>query len=131
VRSNLGDVAAALGEYDEARRQIEQALAIDEAAFGPEHPDVATLLEALGHVALDEQHEADARASFERALAIRLATNGPDHRIADAHFGLARALWSTEPERARELAELARQTYVNSVPVPPQLTELEAWLSSH
>jgi tetratricopeptide (TPR) repeat protein len=130
VRSNLGDVAAALGEHDEARHQFEQALAIREAALGTEHPDVAKSLANLGHLALDERREADARALFERALAIQLATQ-PDHiDVAHVRFGLARASWSTDPVHARELAELARQTYANSTPVPPQLAELDAYLLS-
>jgi Tfp pilus assembly protein PilF len=130
VRSNLGDVAAALGEHDEARHQFEQALAIREAALGTEHPDVAKSLANLGHLALDERREADARALFERALAIQLVTQ-PDHiDVAHARFGLARASWSTDPVHARELAELARQTYANSTPVPPQLAELDAYLLS-
>jgi tetratricopeptide (TPR) repeat protein/predicted Ser/Thr protein kinase len=131
VRCNLGGVAAELREFEEARRQYERALAIREAALGREHPEVAAALDNLGQLALDEQREADARALFERALAIHLLTVGPDHLgVAHTRFALARALWSTDPVRARELAELARQTYANSEPVPPQSTELGAWLES-
>jgi Tfp pilus assembly protein PilF/predicted Ser/Thr protein kinase len=131
VHSNLGDVAAELRERDEARRQYERALTIREAALGREHPDVAASLEDLGLVALDERRDADALALFERALVILLATHGPEHaKVADTRFALARALWSSEPERARELAELARHTYASSDPVPAQLAELDAWLES-
>jgi tetratricopeptide (TPR) repeat protein/predicted Ser/Thr protein kinase len=126
---NLGAVAAGLGELDEARRQYEHALAIREAALGPEHPDVAAALDELGYLALDEHREADASALFDRALTIHLATHGPDHLdIADTRFALARALWSSDPTRARELAELARRTYAARTPAPKQLAELDAYL---
>jgi tetratricopeptide (TPR) repeat protein len=63
----------------EARPLAERALAIDEAAYGPDHPAVAidlnnlaTILRALGLLA-------EARPLAERALAIDEAAYGPDH----------------------------------------------------
>jgi hypothetical protein len=54
----------------EARPLVERALAIDEAAYGPDHPDVAVDLNNLA-AALGDLGETDrARLLEERALAI-------------------------------------------------------------
>ena len=47
----LGD----LGELDAARPLAERALAIDEAAYGPDHPDVAVFRRNLAQL----EREAD------------------------------------------------------------------------
>ena len=44
----------ARAEYAQAKKMYERALAIDEAALGPDHPNVATRLNNLGLV-LKEQ----------------------------------------------------------------------------
>ena len=65
--------------YAEAREAYERALRIDEAAFGPDHPEVATDVNNLGGVLIDLGELAEARECFERALRIGEATLGPDH----------------------------------------------------
>jgi Tfp pilus assembly protein PilF len=49
---------------------LERALRIDEAAFGPDHPNVARDVNNLGSVQQDLGDMAGARASYERALRI-------------------------------------------------------------
>ena len=60
-------------------RFIARALAIREAALGPDHPDTATSLNNLAalHRARGEYDAAE--PLFARALAIREAALGPDH----------------------------------------------------
>jgi tetratricopeptide (TPR) repeat protein len=58
---------------------LERALAIAEAAYGPEHPEVGTRLNNLALVLRDLGDLAGARERFERALAIDLAAYGPEH----------------------------------------------------
>ena len=67
------------GEFAEAKTAFERALAIDEVAFGPNHPSVATAVNNLGGVLQDLGDLTGARAAFERALAIDEAVFGPDH----------------------------------------------------
>jgi len=62
-----------------ARAAYERALAIDERAFGPDHPEVATDVNNLGSVLKALGDLAGARAAFERALAIDERAFGPDH----------------------------------------------------
>src|SRR5258708_4150570 len=54
----------------DARELLERALAIDEAAYGPDHPHVATRLNNLAGILRDLGQPAAARPLQERALAI-------------------------------------------------------------
>ena len=63
----------------EARPLAERALAIDEAAYGPDHPAVAIRLSNLALILKDLGQLAEARPLAERALAITEAAYGPDH----------------------------------------------------
>ncbi len=68
-----------LGRYSEALRLEERALAIAEAAFGPDHPSTAV---ALGNTAAtygDLDRHADAVVLLERALVITETALGADH----------------------------------------------------
>jgi Flp pilus assembly protein TadD len=82
VRGNLGSLLQELGDLDGARVQMEWALAIDEAALGPDHPDVAALRNNLGRVLQDLGDLEGARMQIGRALAISEAALGPDHPTA-------------------------------------------------
>jgi len=68
-----------VGDLPGAREQLERALAITEAALGPDHPDVATRRGNLGSVLWDLGDLPGAREQLERALAISEAALGPDH----------------------------------------------------
>ena len=61
----------------DARPLAERALAITEAALGPDHPDVATRLNNLALILRDLGLAGEARPLAERALAITEAAPGP------------------------------------------------------
>ena len=89
-----------LGDLAGARSRLERALAIDEAAYGPDHPDVGTGLNNLALVLQDQGDLAGARSRLERALAIDEAAYGPDHPdVATGLSNLAMVL--------RDLGDLA------------------------
>jgi len=67
-------VLRSLGKADEARRLLERALGITEAAYGPEHPALATRLNNLGWLLRDLGKSDEARPLFERALRIKAAS---------------------------------------------------------
>jgi len=77
--NQLGLYLQVLARYAEAKGLIERALAIHEASFGPDHPNVATGFNNLAGVLQDLGDLAQARALYERALAIDEASYGPDH----------------------------------------------------
>jgi len=74
--NNLGRV---LRDLAGARAAFERALHLDEAAFGPDHPNVAIRVNNLGNALQDLGDLAGARAAYERALRIKLRFLPPDH----------------------------------------------------
>jgi tetratricopeptide (TPR) repeat protein len=71
-------------QLTEAQAAYERALSIDEAAYGPDHPEIAIDVNNLGLV-LHERGELDAaQAAHERALQIAEAAHGPDHPLVAA-----------------------------------------------
>lgn len=78
--NQIGLYLHARAEYTQAKKMFERAIAIDEAALGPDHPQVATFANNLGGV-LGEQGDLEgAKTLFERALQIFRAFLGDDHR---------------------------------------------------
>ncbi len=69
----------AQGDLAGARAAYERALRIDEASFGPDHPNVAIRVWNLGALMKAEGDRAGARSMYERALATFERFLGPDH----------------------------------------------------
>ncbi|MCK9922256.1 FxSxx-COOH system tetratricopeptide repeat protein, partial [Frankia sp. AgPm24] len=67
------------GRVSEALRLFERALAIGEAVYGPDHPEVAIRLNNQALALRDLGRVGEALRLFERALAIGEAVYGPDH----------------------------------------------------
>ena len=63
----------------EALPLFQRALAIDEALYGPDHPEIATALNNLAFALRDLGRVGEALPLYERALAIAEAVYGPDH----------------------------------------------------
>ena len=74
-------------QFTEAKKNYERALAIDEAVYGPDHPDVAIRVSNLGGVLRDLGDLKGAKKNYERALAIGEAAYGPDHPGVATHVG--------------------------------------------
>jgi Tfp pilus assembly protein PilF len=75
----FGVYLAVSAQPSAARTIYERALAIREAAYGPDHPEVAVSLGNLANVQRQLGEPRAARANYERALAIDKAAYGPDH----------------------------------------------------
>jgi tetratricopeptide (TPR) repeat protein len=93
----------------QARSLAERALAIDEAALGPDHPTVATRLNNLALILKGLGDPAQARPLAERARAVIEAALGPDHpTVAILLSNLAAILRDLgEPAQARRTTERA------------------------
>ena len=111
VMNQLGVLLLAKASYAEAEPLMRQALAIDEAGYGPDHPDVARDLNNLAMLLQATNRLADAEPLMTRALAIDEAGYGPDHpRVARDLNNLAQLLQDTdrleeaEPLMTRALA---------------------------
>jgi tetratricopeptide (TPR) repeat protein len=79
VLTNLGTLLANLGESRRARELTARAIAIDERALGPDHPDLATSLYGLAQIDASLDDRAGARTLLQRALAIRERAFGAGH----------------------------------------------------
>jgi tetratricopeptide (TPR) repeat protein len=97
------------GQFADARPLAERALAIGEAALGPDHPDVGTLLSNLALILRNLGQPEQARPLAERALAIGEAALGPDHPDIGTRLNNLAAILRDlgQPEQARPLAERA------------------------
>jgi tetratricopeptide (TPR) repeat protein len=90
---------------------LRRALAIDEASYGPDHPNVATDLNNLAPLLRNTNRLSEAEPIYRRALAIFEASYGPDHpAVATNLNNLAELLRTTnrlseaEPMYRRALA---------------------------
>ncbi|MFH1943533.1 MAG: tetratricopeptide repeat protein [bacterium] len=77
--NELGSVVHDLGDHKKAIDYYEQALSIDKAVYGDQHPKVAIRLNNLGSVWKALGQKKKAKAYFQEAHAIFLKFYGPDH----------------------------------------------------
>jgi len=91
--AQAGDYLRSQGRDTEALPLHQRALRMDEAALGPDHPDVATDLNHVGWTLANLGRYAEALPLHQRALHVHEAALGPDHpEVAlDLHF-VGRAL---------------------------------------
>ena len=78
----IGNLALSLmmaGDYAGAEPLARQALAINEKAFGPDHPDVAISLNSLALLLKTRGDYSEAELLLRRALAINEKALGPNH----------------------------------------------------
>jgi hypothetical protein len=86
----------------------------------------------MGQVLVAQMRSSEAMAHYEHAMAIRRATNAPVGQTAQTAFALAKILWENEPERARRLAEEARDGYRSAGQAHERsLRSVERWLAQH
>jgi len=76
--SSLGWTLQNLGDPQEAKKNFERALMIEEKVYGPDHPEVAETLNNLGMTLQNLGDLQEAKRNFERALMIEEKVYGPD-----------------------------------------------------
>lgn len=79
MRLTIGNSYRSLGLYDEAEREITQALEIRRSLLGSNHPDTATCINSIGLLDEDRGRFADAERSLREGYAIRARHFGPRH----------------------------------------------------
>jgi tetratricopeptide (TPR) repeat protein len=96
LMSDLGLLLKTKALHAEAESLYRRALAIDEAAYGPEHPKVAIRLNNLAQLLQATNRLAEAEPLMRRALAIDEAAYGPKHpNVAIRLNNLAQLLQAT------------------------------------
>ncbi len=79
VLNLVGLYLSGRAEFREAKAALERALSIAEAAFGPNHPNIASTVNNLGTVLKELGDLKGAKKCCERALSIAEAAFGPNH----------------------------------------------------
>jgi tetratricopeptide (TPR) repeat protein len=117
IFDRLATLLFAKARYTEAEPLFRRALAIDEASFGPDHPNVALHLNNLASLLRATNHLGEAEPLYRRALAIDEASYGLHHsNVAACLNNLAGLLEATnrlgeaEPLYRRALA-IAEASY--------------------
>jgi tetratricopeptide (TPR) repeat protein len=90
-------------DFAEARKLYTRALRIDEKTLGPDHPDVADCLNALGYLLKIEGNYSEAEPILRRALAIDQKKLGPDHpRTRNVQANLNNVIEKSAKEKQTE-----------------------------
>jgi tetratricopeptide (TPR) repeat protein len=93
LRSILGEVYRALGDYERAEEMQRKALDLWRKLFGNEHLEVARALTSLGLVVQSRQRPAEAESLQREAVAVFTRLLGDEHaEVATALNNLASAL---------------------------------------
>ncbi|EGV29515.1 SEFIR domain protein [Thiorhodococcus drewsii AZ1] len=96
VINNLAQLLQATNRLGEAEPLMRRALSIDEASYGPEHPNVAIRLNNLAQLLKATNRLGDAEPLMRRALSIDEASYGPEHpKVAIRLNNLAQLLQDT------------------------------------
>jgi tetratricopeptide (TPR) repeat protein len=105
----ITDGCRSLGNQERERELLERALAIMERHYGPDHPNVATILANLGNAYGSLGDTQKKHELLERALAIKERHYGPDHpEVAITLTNLGNAYGSLgDTQKKRELLERA------------------------
>jgi tetratricopeptide (TPR) repeat protein len=106
--NQLGLLLKEKAQYVEAEPLYRRALAISEASYGPDHPEVASGLNNLAGLLRATNRLSEAEPLYRRALAIDEASYGPDHpEVASDLNNLALLLRATN--RLSEAEPLIRR----------------------
>jgi tetratricopeptide (TPR) repeat protein len=128
--ANLATVEVGAGEYAEARRLDEQALAIRTRELGPHHLEVARSLHNLGLGRLAVGDYAGARQMLAQALPIRAAFLGPTHPEVGKHLGNLAAVQHRLGQHADALALGERSLEIRTAAFGPDHPEVAAALTN-
>jgi tetratricopeptide (TPR) repeat protein len=116
VINDLGVLAEAEGDLDEAQRDYERVLAIRRRLLGPEHPLVAHALANLSIVRRLSGRLDESLAQVQEALAIMTRTYGPAHPDVAFEIGLLAQVLSDRGDVAG-----ARENYQRALDIWNQI----------
>lgn len=109
LANELGLFLKQVGRYTEAQRTYETCVLLTSSTFGPDHPNMATLLSNLASIQQDQGDLTGALATVKKAIAIKLTHYSPDHlKLAMSYNNMQSILWSMgNLTEAREYIEKA------------------------
>ncbi|MEX1368416.1 MAG: serine/threonine-protein kinase [Nannocystaceae bacterium] len=110
--NNMGSVCFGQGEYEEARRYLERALDVREAALGVGRPEVANSMTNLGTVYFVQGRYEEARRYLERALKIQEEALGAGHPDVAANLNALGSVYYEQGEYEPAQRYLERALHV-------------------
>ena len=113
---NVGDFAAQVGSDEFASGYYGRALSLQEAALGPDHPDLVPILTALAELSLKDKRYSDAEAQLTRIANIERAAYGERHENTLATLAKLRALYLTT-NNSDGIARMDAQLKLPAAPV--------------
>jgi esterase/lipase superfamily enzyme len=119
---SLGDFCAQAGQDALALQYYQRALALQESALGPGHPDLLPLLTALADLRRKDRQYPEAEALLQRALGIERAAYGEHHEAVLAMLAKLRELYRDTgdvPAVARIDAQMQRAAAIDRGLPPP------------
>jgi eukaryotic-like serine/threonine-protein kinase len=79
IRDTIGRTYTSLGVYQDARKQLERALAVRRRVLGVEHPKTLLTMMHIGTLDIRQGQYAEAEALFSQTLEIQRRVLGPEH----------------------------------------------------
>jgi eukaryotic-like serine/threonine-protein kinase len=79
VRETIGQTYIDLGQFPDARTQLERALEVERRALGAEHPKTLRTMSRLGCLTYLQGRNPEAEALLDRTLKIQRRVMGPEH----------------------------------------------------
>ena len=128
----MSNVLTHLRRFGEARTHLDASLALLDRVVGRDHPWSLPHYWLRGVLALETGHADAALGDFAHARAVADRRDpGTVQTLADLDFDEARALAALhrEPERARKLAESARDVYRAYPELVTRRGEIDRWLA--
>ena len=101
VLNNLASLYEIQSRYAQAEPLYKRALAIDEKAYGADHPEVATDLNRLASLYKNQSRYGEAEPLYKRALAIREKAYGAKHPEVAKGLNSLAALYDTQGNYAQ------------------------------
>jgi esterase/lipase superfamily enzyme len=126
---NVGDFAAQSGQDGKALQYYTRALSLQEAALGPNHPDLVPTLTALADLHVKAKRYSDAAAVEQRILGIERQVYGQQHENVLATQNKLREIYRSAndtaaiarlDEQAAQLAKAAEPPPATQRGLPPR-----------
>jgi len=114
---NLGDFAAQADEDRPAAEYYQRALALQESALGPDHPDLVPVLTALANLKLKDKRYSDAAALEQRILNIERRAYGEHHENVLSTLNKLREIYRAGGDAAA-VARIDAQALAQAPPPP-------------
>lgn len=128
--NNLAGLYHATGDYARAVPLYQRALAINEKAYGPNHPLVAFALNTLAGLYYDTGDYPRAAPLLQRALAVREKTLGPEHPDVGQSLNNLALLYHTTGDDARAVPLYQRALAIREKTLGPEHLQVAETLNN-